>query len=147
MRPHVKAAHVEAADFRFELQHMLNPLGRKSERGAGARLFRVLFAGHEARARPGREIKKDVAPASSDAIHHFPIKRDFHAGTRGLRITHVNVHDGGPCLGRTDASRPLSGVKRTSLVRSLMSANDPKRTSVLRTRTCGLGDLTQRQNN
>ena len=31
-----------------------------------------------------------------------------------------------------DADCPLSGAKRTSLIRSLMSANDPKRTFVLR---------------
>lgn len=60
---HVHAAHVEAADFGLELDHMAYARGRQRQRAAGRGLERIVGARDEARAGPCGEIDQHVDAA------------------------------------------------------------------------------------
>jgi hypothetical protein len=91
--PHVHAAHVEAADFRLELDDVLHALGRRLHGGAGLGLERIVCPGSKTRARAGGEVDQDVAAAAPDPLDHLAVVGRVHARPRGLGIAHVDVHD------------------------------------------------------
>ncbi len=54
------------------------------------------------RARAGGEVDEHVGAARPDALDHLAIERVVHARLGGLRIAHVDVHDGRAGLGGID---------------------------------------------
>ena len=99
---HVHAAHVEAADFRLELDHVAHARGRQRQRAAGRGFQRLVGAGDKARAGAGGEIDQRVGAACADALHHLAVERSVHARLRRLRVAHVDVDDGRARLGGVD---------------------------------------------
>src|SRR5712691_5004186 len=113
VRAHVHAAHVEAADVRFELDDVAHAFGWRLDGGARSRLLRVLVARHEARAGAGGEVDQHIAAASPDAVDHVPVEGRVHAGPGGLRVAHVDMDDGRAGVGSVDRRlRDLRGRHR-----------------------------------
>src|SRR6185312_10253511 len=94
VRPHIHAAHVEAADVGLESDHMPDALGWTLDGRARPGLLWVLVARHEACARPGGQVDEDVAAAAANAIHDLLVEGRVHAWSRSLRIAHMDVNDG-----------------------------------------------------
>ena len=80
--PHVHAAHVERADFRAQIEHVLHALARRAQRGAGAGLHRIGRRRARSARRAGGQVDDDVGAALADAVHHLGVERALHAGQR-----------------------------------------------------------------
>ena len=94
---------VEGADLGLELDHMLGANLRRGQHRARPGLGRLVVAGDEAAAGAGGEIDDEVGIAATDALHHLAVVFELHAGLAGVGLAHVDMADGGPCLGGTDA--------------------------------------------
>jgi hypothetical protein len=99
---HVEAAHVETANVGLELDHVAHPVFRRPEHAVGAGFCRIVVVVRKPRAGPGGEVDQHVGAPCPDALDHLAIKRIVHARLGGLRIAHVDVHDGSTCLGGID---------------------------------------------
>ena len=82
--------------------HMAHAVFGGFEHAVGARLRGVVVIVREARARPGGEVDEHIITARPDALHHLVVKGKIHARLGGLRIAHVDVHDGRTRLGGID---------------------------------------------
>jgi hypothetical protein len=86
------------------LQNYPDAAHRLHQRRAGGGDFRVVLAGDETLARPGRQVDDHVDAAVADALDHLAVMRQLHARPSVI-VAHVDVGDGRAGLGGLDAGR------------------------------------------
>jgi hypothetical protein len=76
----------------------------------------VIRAQEQIATHAGGEIEHDVCFVFPDACNHFTKKIRPATGCSGIRVTHVDVHNGGACLGGIDRC-PGNLLRRDGQVR------------------------------
>jgi len=99
---HVEANHVEGANVGLKYHDMTHALFGGLENTFGPRFRRVSIVMRKMSTRSGGEVDEDIGAACSDSLNDLAVKRSVHTRLSGLRITHMDVHDGGTRLGRVD---------------------------------------------